>query len=271
MPARVYSEDTEIFYETRGEGPPLVLLHPFPTNRDFWNPIAPELAARYRLILPDLRGHGESQPGTGPATMQKHVGDLARIMEAEGIQRACFVGVSIGGYILFEFWRCHRERIQVLVLCDTRAQADTEEGRQTRLRAADEVERSGSDEYLDSMVPKLLGETTRRNRLDRVSEARRMMGRMTRQGISAVLRGMAARPDSIPTLKTIDVPALVIVGKEDTLTPPADAELMHREIRGSQFVSLPAAGHYTPFEQPEASVQLMRGFLEKTGAGIERC
>ena len=133
-----------------------------------------------------------------------------------------------------------------MILCDTRAQADTEEGRQTRLKAADEVERSGPDEYLEGMVPKLLGESTRRNRLDRVNEARRMMTRMTREGISAVLRGMAARPDSIPTLKTINVPVLVIVGKEDTLTPPADAELMHREIRGSELAAVPTAGHYTP-------------------------
>jgi len=112
-------------------------------------------------------------------------------------------------------------------------------------------------------LPKVLGETTRRNRQDRVSEARRMMGRMTRAGISAALRGMAARPDSIPTLKTIKVPTLVLVGGEDTLTPPADAELMHREISGSQFALVPAAGHYMPFEQPESAVQLMRGFLEK--------
>ncbi len=86
---------------------------------------------------------------------------------------------------------------------------------------------------------------------------------MPREGISAALRGMAARPDSVPTLKTINVPVLVLVGQEDTLTPPADAELMYREIRGSQFASVSAAGHYIPFEQPEAAVQLMRRFLEK--------
>ncbi|PYX93313.1 MAG: alpha/beta hydrolase [Acidobacteria bacterium] len=263
MAGHIYSEDAEIFYDTRGEGPPLVLLHPFPSNRDFWNPVAAQMATRYRLIVPDLRCHGDSQPGTGPATMQKHAADLVRILEAERVQRTCFAGVSIGGYILFEFWRRYRERVQALILCDTRAQADTDEGRQTRLKAAEEVERSGPDDYLDSMLPKLLGETTRRNRQDRVSEARRMMGRMTRAGISAALRGMAARPDSVPTLRTINVPVLVLAGTEDTLTPPADAELMHRAISGSQFALVPAAGHYMPFEQPESAGQLMRGFLEK--------
>jgi 3-oxoadipate enol-lactonase len=263
MPEQIHSEDAKIFYDTQGEGAPLVLLHPFPTNHDFWSPVAPQLAARYRLILPDLRGHGDSEPGAGPATMEKHVADLQRILEAEHIQRAYFAGVSIGGYIIFEFWRRLRERMQALLLCDTRAQADTDEGRQTRLKAAEEVEHLGPDGYIESMVPKLLGETTRRNRLDRVSEARRMMGHMTGAGISAALRGMAARPDSIPTLKTINVPTLVMVGKEDTLTPPADAELIHREIRGSELATVPAAGHYAPFEQPEAAVQIMRGFLDR--------
>ncbi len=263
MPEQIHSEDAEIFYDTQGQGPPLVLLHPFPSNHEFWNPIAPQLGTRYRLILPDLRCHGASQPGNGPATMQKHAADLLRILDAEHIQRACFAGVSIGGYILFEFWRRHRERVQALILCDTRAQADTQEGRQTRLKAAEEVERAGPDGYIEGMIPKLLGETTRRNRLDRVSEARRMMARMTSTGISSALRGMAARPDSVPTLKTIHVPVLIAVGKEDTLTPAADAELMHREIRGSELATVPAAGHYMPFEQPEAAIQIMRGFLDK--------
>jgi len=264
MPQHIHSDDAEIFYDIQGQGAPLVLLHPFPSNHDFWNPIAPELASRYRLILPDLRCHGASQPGNGPATMQKHAADLLRILDAEHIQRACFAGVSIGGYILFEFWRQHRERVQALILCDTRAQADTEEGRQTRLKAAEEVERLGPDSYIENMIPKLLGETTRRNRPDRLSEARRMMGRMTSTGISSALRGMAARPDSVPTLKTINVPVLIAAGKEDTLTPVADAELMHREIRGSEFAAVPAAGHYMPFERPEAAAQIMRGFLDKS-------
>jgi len=87
MAGHIYSEDAEIFYDTRGEGPPLVLLHPFPSNRDFWNPVAAQMATRYRLIVPDLRCHGDSQPGTGPATMQKHAADLVRILEAERVQR----------------------------------------------------------------------------------------------------------------------------------------------------------------------------------------
>lgn len=265
MLQHICSDDTDIFFEIQGTGPPLVLLHPFPTNHHFWEPLVPQLSTRYRLIMPDLRCHGASQLGSGAATMAKHAADLLRILEAQQIARARFVGVSIGGYILFEFWRQHRERVEAMVLCDTRAQADTNEGHQTRLKAAEEVERSGPDNYIDSMVPKLLGETTRTNRPDIVARARAMMDSMTREGISCALRGMAARPDSIPTLKTINVPVMVIVGEEDSLTPLADAQLMHREIRGSSFAVVPAAGHYAPFEQQQAVGQLMRGFLDKIG------
>src|SRR5271154_2931993 len=102
---KVTSGDAEICYEVMGDGPPVVLLHPFPANHEIWLPAAQALVTRYRVILPDLRGHGESGVGEGPATMAKHAADVARILDAEDVGRAPFVGVSIGGYVLFEFWR----------------------------------------------------------------------------------------------------------------------------------------------------------------------
>src|SRR5215471_12032753 len=104
-------DDAEIVYQIFGSGPPVVLLHPFPGNRNFWKPVAPLLESRYRLLVPDLRGHGDSQPGEGPATMEKHARDLERLLDAKNLGRASFVGVSIGGYILFEFWRRFRNRV----------------------------------------------------------------------------------------------------------------------------------------------------------------
>src|SRR5436305_13489147 len=119
----------KIVYDVRGgSGPPLVLLHPFPTNRHFWDPIAPALELRYWLIVPDLRGHGESGAGEG-ASMANHAEDLLHILRESDIKRAAFVGVSIGGYILFEFWRRYSERVALLVLLNTRAEADSDEAR----------------------------------------------------------------------------------------------------------------------------------------------
>jgi pimeloyl-ACP methyl ester carboxylesterase len=256
------SGGTEIFYEMTGDGPPLVLLHPFPVHHEFWNALLPSLGQRYRLLLPDLRCHGRSGWTGSAATMEQHAGDLATLLDANQIKQAFFCGVSIGGYVLFEFWRRYRDRVRALVLCDTRAQADTPEGRTHRLAAVAEIEKKGADDYLDGMVPKLLGETTRRSRPDQAAHARQRMAVSKPAGICAALRGMAERPDSVPTLKTISVPTLIVVGEEDTLTPPPDAELMAREISGSRLLRIPRAGHYAPFEQPEKVVGELRKFLD---------
>jgi pimeloyl-ACP methyl ester carboxylesterase len=258
----IQSGDARIFYRLTGAGQALVLLHPYPTNHNFWNQIVPGLAGRYRLLVPDLRAHGASEPGEGPATMEKHAEDLSRLCRAAGFERAIFAGVSIGGYILFEFWRRYREKIQALILCDTKASADSNEARTSRLQIAHAVEREGPDAYLDSMVPKLLGTSTVRNRADLVAEARGMMAVMRAESIAAALRGMAVRPDSMAVLGAVTMPTLIMVGEEDTLTPPSDAEAMHNGIRNSQLLKIAAAGHYTPFEQPEASLRAMRRFLD---------
>ena len=158
---QITSGDADIFYEVLGSGPPVVLLHPFPANHNLWKPAAQALTTRYRVILPDLRGHGESGVGDGPATMEKHAADIARVLDHEEVRRAAFVGVSIGGYALFEFWRKYRARVDALVLCNTKAQADTPEARAVRLQAATFVLERGTELFFGSMIPKLMGKTTR--------------------------------------------------------------------------------------------------------------
>src|SRR5690242_2387124 len=141
------SSDAQLFYEVRGEGPPLVLLHPFPLNHDFWDGVAERLVTRYRLILPDLRAHGQSEAGDGPVTMEKLAADLAVLCREERISKGFFAGVSIGGYLLFEFWRRTREQVACLVLANTRAGAETSEGRGNRLAIADKVSREGTADF----------------------------------------------------------------------------------------------------------------------------
>jgi len=259
---RVPSDGVEIFYELRGSGPPVVLLHPFPCHHEFWNPVAGALDSRYRLIVPDLRGHGDSEIGEGPALMQKHAGDVARVLDAAGVGTAAFVGCSIGGYILFEFWRRFRERVTSLALCDTRPQSDTAEGRANRLKAAAAVLEQGTEPFIESMIPKLMGRTTVGTRPDLVDGARAMMRKMSAEGICLVLRGMAERPDSVADLKSINVPTLIVIGEEDVLSTVADGELMRQNIAGSQLKVVPKAGHYAPWEQPELVGKVLRQFLD---------
>ena len=262
MPSQaIQRAGAKIVYEVRGSGPPLILLHPFPTNRHFWGPVNPALELRYRLIIPDLRGHGESGVGEG-ATMANHADDVLHILRESDIKRAAFVGVSMGGYILFEFWRRYSERVALLVLSNTKAQADSDEARANRLKAADDVEKNGTASFLDASIPKLIGETTRRNRPDIVSRARAMMEAMSRGGLAAVQRGMAARPDSVATLPSINVPTFIVRGHEDTFVSAQDAELMHNKIAGSQLCAVPQAGHYAPLEKPQEFLQILRAFLD---------
>ena len=256
------SDDAELVFEDVGNGPPVVLLHPFPVNRDFWKLIEAMLSSRYRLIVPDLRGHGDSGVGEGPATMAKHARDLQRLLDTVGAGKATFVGVSIGGYILFEFWRHARERVTALALCNTKAQADTEEAKANRLKVAAHVLEQGTEPFIEGMLGKLLGKTTISTRPDLLEGARRMMRKMSAEDVSLVQRGMAERPDSVGDLKTIAVPTLIVIGQEDTVATAADGELMRQHISGSRMKVVPKAGHYSPWEQPEAAGGLLRQFLD---------
>ena len=259
---RVTSGDAEIVYWTLGDGPPVVLLHPFPAHHEFWTPVADSLGARYRLILPDLRGHGESGVGEGPATMEKHAADIGRVMDDADVGRVPLIGVSIGGYVLFEFWRKFRGRVAAIGLCNTKAPADGPEARAGRLQAANDVLDRGTEPFLESMISRLFGKTTRETRPDLVDGAMRMMRQMSPEDIAQVQRGMASRPDSVETLKTINVPTLLITGDEDILTGINEAELMRQHIAGSQLRVIPKAGHYSPWEQPDEAARLLRQFLE---------
>ena len=257
----VHHLDADLFYTTLGQGPDVVLLHPFPASHAFWLPVAERLSQRYRVVLPDLRGHGASTAGTGPATMQKHAADIAAVCRDAGVTNAVFGGISIGGYILFEFWRAYRAQVRALMLCNTKAPADTPEARATRLDAAKDVLTRGPDPFLDATMPKLVGESTRRNRPDVAAHLRRLMQQKA-AGIAAVQQGMAARPDSISTLATINVPTLIIAGDEDTLTPLADAQLMNTKIAGSRLQVIPQAGHYAIHEKVDDAHRLIRAFLD---------
>ena len=262
---RITSGDAEIFYEVLGSGPPVVLLHPFPANHDLWKPATQDLVSHYRVILPDLRGHGDSGIGEGPATMAKHAADIARVLDHEDVGRAPFVGVSIGGYVLFEFWRKHRGRVEALALCNTKAQADTAEARVSRLQAAADVMERGTEPFFQSMILKLMGKTSQSTRPDLLEGSLRMMRKMSPEDVASVQQGMAERPDSVETLKTINVPTLIVTGDEDVHTGAPEAELMRQHISGSQMKIVARAGHYSPWEQPEEVGKLVRQFLDAVG------
>jgi len=260
------SSDAQLVYEITGSGPDVVLLHPFPLHHHFWDGVLEQLATRYRVFLPDLRAHGNSEAGEGPVTMQKLADDLDRLCCEFEVTRAIFLGVSIGGYTLFEFWRRHRERVRALVLANTRAAAETPEGRSSRLAIADKVLQEGTSGFIDELITKLVSPTTQTNRPDIVDLARAMARKMSPADVAAVQRGMAERPDSISTLATINVPTLVIAGEDDSV-PLAELELMHQRIPGSQLRVIAKAGHYAAMERPSEFGRLLRTFCDQQARG----
>jgi 3-oxoadipate enol-lactonase len=264
--ATIRSGDAQLFYQITGSGPVVVLLHPFPLNHHFWDGIVPHLAMRYWVVVPDLRAHGDSDAGDGPVTMAKLADDLDRLCRELDITRAIFVGISIGCYALFEFWRRYRARVAGLVLANTRAGAETPEGRAGRLQTADKVEREGTAAFIDDLLQKLFSKSTLTNRPDIVDAARAMAKQMSPADIAQVQRGMADRADSIATLATMNVPTLVIAGEDDSV-PLSELELIHQRIGGSQFRVIAKAGHYAAMEQPAEFARLLRTFFDALPRG----
>jgi 3-oxoadipate enol-lactonase len=251
-------------YSDTHDGQPVVLLvHGFPLNRSMWDPQLGVLRARARVIAPDLRAFGASEAGPpGPLTMQQHADDLAALLDALGIDRVIYCGLSMGGYIGFAFWRAHRERIQALILADTRATVDAPEGRHARLVMADLAETLNSPQpAVDGMLPKMFSPTLRAGSVQEQLLRGMMLG-STPRAVADGQRGLAARPDSVPVLESIDVPTLVIVGEHDALTPPHESELMVSKLPHARLVTIDQAGHMANLENPSAFNAALEEFLD---------
>lgn len=257
-----------LYFATMGQGPDLVLLHPTPVHHAFWLPVAEQLADRYRLILPDLRGHGQSVVGTQPAgqemsiTMETMAEDVHAVLEELGVSRAAFAGCSIGGYVLYEYWRRFSEQMSALIPICGKPQADASANREKRraaMRLAEEP--GGLEKYFDQAADTLVGATTRRLHPEIRAAARAMMDRVSLSSLLAVQRGLMERPDSVPTLRTIHVPVSVIAAEEDLTSTPEEMRVVAKSVPGAEFHLLPGTGHYAPLEQPEAVAGMLDDFL----------
>ena len=260
MYARVNS--IRLAYGERGRGreTTLLLVHGFPLDRRLWAAQAGAFATMTRVIMPDLRGHGRSQVVPGPFTMEQHADDLAALLDHLKIRHAVVAGLSMGGYVAFAFWRRHPDRVQGLILADTRVESDSLAAQAGRDAAMTRVQQTGAAAYTDEMLPRLLAPDSLAN-AKIVGAARRMMAEQPMEGIIGALGGLRDRADSRATLSTITVPALVVVGEADVITPPADGQAMAAMIPGARLAVIPKAGHLSPLENPRAFNAVVRAFL----------
>ena len=256
----------ELAYEVSGVGSPVVLLHGFPFNRTLWREQVESLGERYRVITPDLRGHGETGATPDPATMEEMAGDVAALLDDLRITRVVLGGLSMGGYVALAFHRLFPERVRALVLAHTRPQADTDEARLAREETAARALADGMHTIADAMLPKLLAPSTQDERPEVVARVREMILNTDARGAASALRGMAVRADQTEFLREINCPTLIVVGSLDRITPVADAELMHRLIRGAQLEVIAGAGHVSNIERPAEFNRALENFLRELEA-----
>lgn len=254
-------EGAELAVEVRGEGPPILFIHGFPFDRALWQH---QLAAlrKWKRIAPDLRGAGGSTAPADGYSMARYADDLVAVLDAVGARDAVVCGLSMGGYILFELLRRHADRVKAVILAATRAEADSEEAKRGRDELAVVAERNGQDAVAERLLPRLLAAATRAAQPELVDDVRAMIRRVPVPGIVGALRAMRDRPDSTGTLGAVRVPALVLVGSEDQITPPPVVQAMAAAIPGARLAVIPAAGHLAPLEQPLATSRALADFLE---------
>jgi pimeloyl-ACP methyl ester carboxylesterase len=224
-----------------------------------WSRQVEALSRKLRVVAFDYRGLGASGAAPAASTMELLAEDVRALLAHLRIERAAVVGLSMGGYLAFEVWRQAPGLVRGLALCDTKAGADTPEGAAGREAFARSALEHGLGWVADQMVPKLL-----KPQPDpaAVKEVRHLVAAGTPAGVAAAQRGMARRPDSTPTLATITAPTLVVVGEEDGLTPPAEAEKIAAGVRGARLVRIPGAGHLPCIENPAPFTQALEAFLE---------
>jgi pimeloyl-ACP methyl ester carboxylesterase len=260
----VKAGDVHLAVAVTGTGAALLLVHGFPLDRTVWRHQMNEMPG-WKRVAPDLRGAGESQVPSSGYSMRRYADDLAAVLDAVGAPHAVCCGLSMGGYILFELWRRHPGRVKALILCDTKSEADTPEGKRGRDTLAAMARDAGLEAVAEQLLPKLVGRTTRTQNPVLVETVRTMVQRSPVAGIEGALRAMRDRADSTPSLAEITVPTLVMVGTEDELTPPAVVRAMAQRIPGARYAEIPGAGHLAPLERPGPFNSAVAEFLAKVG------
>lgn len=245
-----------------GQGTPILFVHGFPLSHEMWRGQM-QLADRYRLIVPDLRGFGDSEVVPGKTTMAQLADDCAALLDAMHVrEKVVLCGLSMGGYVAWQFVKRHGEKLRGLVLCDTRAAADSPEARETRLKMADHVRRHGNAAVAEAMVPKLFGKATFAEKPEIVADLRSTIEHTHSDGLAAAQLGMAEREDVRAMLPSITTPTLVVVGREDAISPVDEMRGIAEAIPGAKFHIIEIAGHMSPLERPEEFNRVLVDFVD---------
>lgn len=262
MKQQIKVRGINLIFDDHGSGEVVVFVHGQPFNRRMWDQQVAAFKTGRRLIIPDLRGYGESGIPSGTTLLDELALDLIHLLEALQITKATFVGLSMGGQVLFDLYRLAPQLFHAMVLADTAAKAETAQSYQARLQLADNLVEKGMPFYTAQHLHRFLGKKTMTTQPAVVEHLRHMMESTHPQGAAAVQRGRAERRDHTAMLPHIHCPVLIIVGEEDGFTPVAVAAGMQAQIPGAQLAVIKDASHMPNMEQPEIFNHHLELFLQ---------
>jgi 3-oxoadipate enol-lactonase len=252
-------ETVKLFYKEFGSGAPLIFIHGYPLDHTIWLPLIPGLENHARLILPDLRGHGQSPAPTGVYSMDLLAADILALMDDLGLARAVIAGHSVGGYIALHFARNYPERLAGLALVASHCFADPPERKQIRLETAEKVERTGKASFIvESMLPNLTPDQALQLELKPIIENTKP------NGVAGILRGMAQRNDTCGGLPELNVPAVIIAGDMDVHLSVEKANQMAGLMKSPWLEMIPGAGHMPMMEAPARVSEILISLMKKS-------
>lgn len=248
--------------EDVGQGPVILFVHGFPLDHTMWRFQLADLSKDFRCVAPDLRGFGKSSVTEGTVTMSQFADDLAALLDALHINEpVALCGLSMGGYINWEFARRHAHRLKALIQCDTKAAPDTQPVAAARLALARDVVLNGPDQLADSMLTRLFAAETLSDQPELIEETRKVICATAPTGIAAAARGMACRNDARLWLSSISQPALLVVGEYDVISPPTEMHELQSQLPHSDYLLVDGCGHMAPFEKSCKVSPAIRNFL----------
>ena len=259
------NKQTNISIFSKGDptGQPVIFVHGFPYDHHMWDKIIDELSGEYYCITYDVRGLGASPPGDGQFTIETFVDDLLGIIEELQLEKPVLAGLSMGGYISLRAIEKSEHKFKALILCDSKSEADNNQAKLKRAQAINIINQKDLKTFLNEFIPSCFAEESIEKlgkEYDRVFER---ASKNSPLGVKGCLLAMAGRTDTTGYLEKINLPALVVCGEKDTLSPPPVMRGLQEKIKNSSFVLVPAVGHMTPIESPEIVVREMRKFLKK--------
>lgn len=245
---------------------PVVFIHGFPFDHNLWKKQISKFSLNFFCVAYDVRGLGKSDPGDGQYTMESFTDDLEMVIDVMRLHRPVICGLSMGGYIALRAVERIEEKFSGIILCDTRSNADSNEGKINRALAIKKINSEGVKSYIKEFIPSCFSEESLGNKKNLVRETISNSEYFSSKGVKGCILAMAGRIDTTGNLSKLSIPALILCGEQDKISPPDVMKGMADKISNSEFYKIPNAGHLSPLENPDAVNKYIDNFLKKIDA-----